>query len=440
MTPWFEDRWVAMYEGDVRAVLRELPAESVHCVVTSPPYWGLRDYGTATWEGGDPECDHKGAVKQSARSTLAGNGHGNGKPLSPSLQAQSEPVGQTCPKCGARRIDAQLGLEPTPEEYVAAMVDVFREVRRVLRDDGTLWLNLGDSYNTRAPVRPSSHQGGLGFDNESIRKGWKEHEHKRESWKTGLKDKDLVGIPWMLAKALQAPYYTGRIKDERDRIWLAAMIEAEGCLFLHRRRVGQSNGQGYLRKHDSYGAGLEVSNTSLPIIERCMAIVGKGSISSQSPEQNGRRKQTIYRWSMRSNECREVIREVYPHFVGKRHQARLLLGCPSSGEDAERAHRSLIALHNGGDANIDFPEPESMYERGWFLRSDIVWSKLCPTPCPSPSRTGRPRATSTSSCSPRVRGTSSTPTRCGRTRTLRRGRGSVRNTARRTATRATTNR
>src|SRR5512147_2078216 len=88
MKPYFSDEHLTVYHGDAREVMASMEPESVHCVVTSPPYWGLRDYGTP----------------------------------------------------------GQLGLEPTPEAYVANMVAVFREVRRVLRADGTLWLNLGDSY------------------------------------------------------------------------------------------------------------------------------------------------------------------------------------------------------------------------------------------------------------------------------------------------------
>jgi hypothetical protein len=126
--------------GDVRERLRELPAASVQCVVTSPPYWGLRDYGTARWEGGAANCDHVApALGGTGKETISGgtaNQH----------TTRTVQYRDTCGKCGAVRHDAQLGLERTPEEYVTNMVAVFREVRRVLRDDGTLWLNLGDSY------------------------------------------------------------------------------------------------------------------------------------------------------------------------------------------------------------------------------------------------------------------------------------------------------
>jgi DNA modification methylase len=132
---------VVLYQGDAAAVLRALPAGSVHCCICSPPYWKLRDYQTATWEGGGAGCTHQGPPMRT-----------NNKPTD---HARSFHGGETranefyravCGRCGARRVDAQLGLEATPDAYVAALVAVFREVWRVLRDDGTLWLNLGDSY------------------------------------------------------------------------------------------------------------------------------------------------------------------------------------------------------------------------------------------------------------------------------------------------------
>jgi len=300
-------------QGDALAVLRTLPSESVHCCVTSPPYWGLRDYGVA----------------------------------------------------------GQIGLEGTPDEFVARIVDAFREVRRVLREDGTLWLNLGDSYATRWGSRRETGRAGLG-DEARERSG---------AVPEGLKEKDLVGIPWLVAQALRAPYYTGTIRDERDRIWLAAMLDAEGCMFIHKRKAGQSNGQGYQRQSDSYGPGVEIANTSLAVVERIMALVGKGSICSQGPEQtDGRRKQTIYRWNLRTAECRDFVRELYPYLVAKQQQARILIGCPSSGERAEAAHAALKLLHRTGSSDVDFPAPPSMFEPGYYLRSDIIWSKLNPMP------------------------------------------------------------
>ena len=123
-----------------------LPDESVHCVVTSPPYWGLRDYGTGSWDGGDPDCDH-------TVSTAPGRQHRPhwrwGVAKRPTTRAGQATVRDVCGKCGATRVDQQLGLEATPDLFVQRMVEVFREVRRVLRRDGTCWVNLGDSYASR---------------------------------------------------------------------------------------------------------------------------------------------------------------------------------------------------------------------------------------------------------------------------------------------------
>jgi DNA modification methylase len=134
---------IRLITGDCREVLPTLPDASVQCVVTSPPYYGLRDYQTATWEGGVGDCDHLGAP-QRTRATLNAN-WGDGFADVKNAEARY-PMRDTCGKCGARRVDAQLGLEPTPDAYIAAMVGVFREVKRVLRDDGTAWVNLGSSY------------------------------------------------------------------------------------------------------------------------------------------------------------------------------------------------------------------------------------------------------------------------------------------------------
>jgi len=153
MTVRHHDDWLTIHGGDCREVLATLPAESVNCVVTSPPYWGLRDYGVA----------------------------------------------------------GQLGLESTPEEYVANMVAVFGEVRRVLRDDGTVWLNLGDSYASDTKGSGGTGKSGLRKDGRDERQRLITAErtigHQKMDplrLRHGVKPKDLVGIPWRVAFALQA--------------------------------------------------------------------------------------------------------------------------------------------------------------------------------------------------------------------------------------------
>ena len=177
-------------EGDVQEVLKTLDDESVQCVVTSPPYWGLRDYGTATWEGGDEDCEHTVSMDPKYSDPKKKKGS-----LRPEVSHRGGDASK-CRLCGAKRIDDQLGLEATPEEYVENMVSVFQEVKRVLRKDGTVWLNLGDTY----------YGGGAG--QKDTGKAVYNMEHFRQRPLTDkhptLKPKDLVGIPWRVAFALQA--------------------------------------------------------------------------------------------------------------------------------------------------------------------------------------------------------------------------------------------
>ena len=159
--------------GDSRTELAKLPSESIDCVVTSPPYYGLRDYGTASWLGGDKNCSHK--VGRATRGGLTDKQQTS----QGSFGDESIKNGEACPHCGAIREDAQIGLENSMQEYIESMVGIFNEIRRVLKPQGTVWLNIGDSY-----------VGG--------RKG-----HGEKDALFGLKTKDIMGIPWRLAFALQ---------------------------------------------------------------------------------------------------------------------------------------------------------------------------------------------------------------------------------------------
>jgi site-specific DNA-methyltransferase (cytosine-N4-specific) len=137
-----------VWQGDARNL--PWPDNSVQCVVTSPPYWGQRDYG-------HPD---------------------------------------------------QIGMEPSYVDYLSNIDMAADELWRVLRDDGTLWLNVGDTYNTRTIIRPSSHQAGLGHDNESIRLSWTEAKQRGQvrysARQPGYKDKDLMGLPWRIVHNLIA--------------------------------------------------------------------------------------------------------------------------------------------------------------------------------------------------------------------------------------------
>ena len=195
--------------GDNRQTLKGLPDESIQCIVTSPPYWGLRDYGTAVWVGGDPECDHVSHQIRTGMGMAAlgekyrGGGHKQG-------QVDEIQFADVCEKCGAVREDAQLGLEPLHDClawarcdepcgrcYVCNLRALAKELHRVLRDDGTFWLNLGDSY---------AGNGGQYGDKLSTLDGRKQHGSQGavRFTKNVLKPKNLVGIPWRVALALQA--------------------------------------------------------------------------------------------------------------------------------------------------------------------------------------------------------------------------------------------
>lgn len=189
--------------GDNRQSLARLPAASVHAIVTSPPYWSLREYPVGAWVGGDPDCDHRvrlsGTVaKSQASSTLlstsrATEGHSR------------EGYRRVCGRCGARRVDNQTGLEDTPDEYVAGLVALFGECRRVLRPDGTLWLNLGDTY-----ARPGE-KGGSGPGGKE--RAWHDGAYtddRPRGLPAGYKDKDLLGLPWRVVFGLQAQGWTLR--------------------------------------------------------------------------------------------------------------------------------------------------------------------------------------------------------------------------------------
>lgn len=162
-----------LYQGDALTILKSLPEKSINCCITSPPYYGLRDYGLPpiAW----PEVEY---------SPMSG-----------------------LPPIKIPAWEGQLGLELTPEMYTAHLVLIFREVRRVLRDDGTLWLNLGDSYAGSGGAH-AEHHNNPGISNSWKRNGVPHYGKLGMPQKyippMGLKAKDLIGVPWRVAFALQA--------------------------------------------------------------------------------------------------------------------------------------------------------------------------------------------------------------------------------------------
>lgn len=219
--------------GDALEVLRNAGDNQARCVVTSPPYWGLRDYGTGRWEGGTAGCPHRYANPQ--RGTASDGTFTEER----TFEGGARPMLGHCRWCGAVRVDQQIGLEASVDLYVARLVEVFREVRRVLTDDGTVWLNLGDSYVTRPRSASSSAEtgargagfraqhgrpesdpkalrnqadrsalyrfrSGVDFDPKQKPGLTREGDRPNRRGATELKHKDLIGVPWRVAFALQA--------------------------------------------------------------------------------------------------------------------------------------------------------------------------------------------------------------------------------------------
>ena len=178
-----------VYWGDCRDSLRQMKDEgiTVQTCVTSPPYYGLRDYGTATWVGGNKDCSHRRDSKHSDKTIT---GHANKDLTVGDAIYKSE-----CPKCGAVRKDLQIGLEETPQQFINNLVEVFACVWDILADDGTLWVNLGDSY---------AGSNGNGQHEQSFGQSkYTPFESPTSGKKLGIKPKNLLGMPWRLAFALQ---------------------------------------------------------------------------------------------------------------------------------------------------------------------------------------------------------------------------------------------
>jgi DNA modification methylase len=349
--------------GDVREMLKMLESDSVDCVITSPPYWGLRSYL--------PE-DHVDKAKE-------------------------------------------IGLEPTLGEHLTVLVELFREMRRVLKPSGTFWLNYGDCYATSPNGRSAADTKALAGDDRTFRDkpmstvgpiystaGTQAHHSGRQgrSGNLGnggingaaipdgrivaggyLKPKDLCLIPNRLVQALQEPYYTGDIKSFEDRVWLAALIDGEGSIYINRQPAGTPTGRkesGSVRSQDNFCVGIAISNTSLAIVEKCAAIFGKTNIQTYEPKGGNRRRH--HQWRVTGNIAKRILQEVYPHLVGKRQEARIAIACPPSGDVASATWQALKDLHKTGQSDFDAKPPASCYEQGWWVRSEIIWGKRNPMP------------------------------------------------------------
>ena len=319
-------------QGDVLDRLRDIPDESVQCCVTSPPYWSLRDYGVA----------------------------------------------------------GQIGMENTPDEHVAKLVEVFREVRRVLRKDGILWLNYGDAY----AAAPNGSQGSTGQLANRSAAASRIRDGRGAGVPRGLKPKDLIGLPWRLARALQEPYYTGKIKDERDRIWLAAMIDGEGSICGSRHTRSDGGGR-------RTNVGIFITNTCNAILDEAHRIWPGSRYVHQKPGTDHLGTREVHRWAVHGADGKSaLLAELLPHLIAKRRQAviawnflelvkrgRSRTGKTGPQSVEEKARREVLLsvlsdLNKGIDVEMPtwLADPPSMFEPGWWLRSDCIWHKPNPMP------------------------------------------------------------
>jgi DNA modification methylase len=219
-----------IHVGNALNVLKVMAAEGVQaqCIVTSPPYWGLRKYEgeqEQVWDG-DPACqhqwgaDHISACTDSRRGTMQWTTGGD-----PGAKVLGQKVsqGQFCQLCGAWR--GGLGLEPTPDLFIQHIVQIFRASWDVLADDGCMFLNLGDSYASGGTGGSSPKSTLMGYIGPHVKQAQMNQNPITRKPPPGLKPKDLCGMPWRVALALQADGWYLR----SDIIWAKPNPMPESC-------------------------------------------------------------------------------------------------------------------------------------------------------------------------------------------------------------------
>jgi DNA modification methylase len=341
---------VCILIGDCRDRMKELPDNSVHCCVSSPPYWGLRDYGIppSIW-GGDAACAHLwGAELRRHKGGPHGDGvlrDGGRAVVGAQAAVKDIRAGAFCQHCGAWC--GCLGLEPTPELFVAHLVEVFAEVHRVLRPEGTVWMNLGDSYYTGAefPLRIT----------------------------------------------------------ERQAAWLAALIDGEGCIQAHRQTPAAKH-----NSVDTFQVDVGVGMVDECVVRRAHEITGVGSLTLQKRgvwdwSVRGQQAAVLLRAvypHLILKRRQAALGIMLAEDLAVRRFGR---GNPATAEAIEYRHQIKQAISDlnqrrGSDFPIREPAPrtlglkpkdlcgtpwrvaEALQEQGWWLRADIIWHKANPMP------------------------------------------------------------
>jgi len=260
MTPFYNHAGITIYHGDCIESMKSMEPGIVNTCVTSPPYWGLRDYG----------------------------------------------------------VEGQLGLESTPDEYVAKMVEVFREVRRVLRDDGTLWLNLGDSYT-------SGGRNGWGPQTGKQQTNKGSLHNERAPQPKDLKPKDLVGIPWRVAFPLQADGWYLR----SDIIWHKPNVMPESVTDRptksHEYIFLLSKSQKYHYDHEAIKESTTCDRTRGPAEHPSDDTNGNAGLSRREP-QDTKNKRSV--WTVPTQPFKKAHFAVFPPDL---IEPCILAGCPKGG-------------------------------------------------------------------------------------------------------------
>lgn len=305
---------------DAKKGFELLEDQSINTIVTSPPYYGLRDYGH----------------------------------------------------------DDQLGLEPTPEQYVDNLVSIFRSLKPKLRDDGTLWLNLGDSYSS----------GGNG-GNENSKTVAKSRIRGYKKPPQGLKPKDLIGIPWMVAFALRQPYEKHIIKNIEDRSYLAGLIDGEGCITILKTKSNHCDSYSYPPIVQVRMCDTEAIDLFAELLD-----VNRSDAELYQSHKNSNQRES-YNVKAVSKKAMNLIADIYPYLKVKKKQAivaynhqlyRNKTNYQKRNEEQIKREifcKTLINKLNQRE-NVEIPswmiEPKIEVEQGWFLRQDLIWHKPNPMP------------------------------------------------------------
>ena len=359
------------YGQDNRKSLRLLADKSVHTVCTSPPYWGLRDYGLepSVW-GGAEDCDHdfesseRGWNNRHAVAMAMGEEgtEKGGKTNHRSFKLKDS----VCTKCGAWL--GQLGLEPTPDLFIDHLVMVFDEIRRVLRDDGTIWVNLGDSYFSTTKGSGGTNPETSPMQSSKGRDNFQKFDPIRvHAGDTGIKAKDLVGIPWMFAFAMRkAGWYL-----RSDIIWHKPNPMPESVtdrptksheyVFLLSKSDKYFYDADAIRENHSLESVARVQRTHHTDDHKWAKGPGDQSIAndlSQALHPNGRNKRSV--WTVTTKSYRGAHFATWPLDLV---EPMILAGCPEGGTVLDpfsgSATTGLVALKNkrhyiGLDASKDY--------------------------------------------------------------------------------------